>query len=87
MNGARLDILLAGILILGLSADARAVSWTSSATGGAITATVIEPNPVVATPALIIYLKNLNCERIGQESDASIIASFTTNGYRVVTLD
>ncbi len=72
---------------MGLGLDAQAVSWTSAATGGAITATVTEPNPVVATPALIVYLKNLSCERIGQEPDASIIASFTTNGYRVVTLD
>jgi hypothetical protein len=87
MNIVRLDILLAGILVVGFSGGARAVSWTSAATGGAITATVTEPNPVVATPALIVYLKNLSCERIGQESDASIIASFTTNGYRVVTLD
>jgi hypothetical protein len=87
MSVVRLGILLAGILFLRLSADVQAVSWTSSATGGAITATVIEPNPVVATPALVIYLKNLSCERIGQEPDASIIASFTTNGYRVVELN
>ena len=87
MNIIRLDILLAGILFVGLNTGVRAASWTSAATGGAITATVIEPNPVVATPALIVYLKNLSCERIGQEPDASIIASFTTNGYRVVTLD
>jgi hypothetical protein len=87
MNIFRLDILLAGILFVGLSADVQAVSWTSSATGGAITATVTEPNPVVSPPALIVYLKNLSCERIGQESDAPIIANFTTNGYRVVELD
>ena len=87
MNIIRLDILLAGILFVGLNTGVRAASWTSAATGSAITATVIEPNPVVATPALIVYLKNLSCERIGQEPDASIIASFTTNGYRVVTLD
>ena len=86
MKILRLDLLLAGILLVGLS-SAQAVSWTSAATGGAITATVIEPDPVVSTPPLIIYLKNLSCERIGQESDASIIAGFTTNGYRVVTLD
>jgi hypothetical protein len=82
-----LDILLAGILLVGLSEGAQAVSWTSAATGGAITATVTEPNPVVSPPALIVYLKNLSCERIGQEPDASILASFTTNGCRVVQLD
>ncbi len=86
-TGAQRSILLAGILVIGLSPDTQAVSWTSAATGGAITATVTEPNPVVATPALIIYLTNLSCERIGREPDASIIANFTTNGYRVVTLD
>jgi len=86
MNVLRLKILLVGILFVGL-ANARAVSWTSPATGGAITATVTEPNPVVTTPALVVYLKNLSCERIGQEADASILASFTTNGFRVVTLD
>lgn len=75
------------ILFLGLSAEAGAVPWASTATGGAITATVTEPNPVVATPALVVYLKNLTCERIGQESDASILASFTANGFRVVQLD
>jgi hypothetical protein len=83
----RLDFLRAGILLAGLSQSAQAVSWTSAATGGAITATVTEPNPAVSTPALIVYLKNLSCERIGQEPDASIIADFTANGYRVVVLD
>jgi hypothetical protein len=87
MNILRLDILLAGILFVGLSADTQAVSWTSAATGGAITATVTEPNPAVTTPALIVYLKHLSCERIGQEPDASIIADFTADGYRVVELD
>jgi hypothetical protein len=87
MNILRLNLLLAGILVVGLSVAAQAVSWTSAATGGSITATVTEPNPGVATPPLIVYLKNLSCERIGQESDATIINSFTTNGYRVVTLD
>jgi hypothetical protein len=87
MHILRLDILLSGILLVGLSGGAQAVSWTSSATGGAITATVTEPNPVVSPPALIVYLKNLSCERIGQEPDASIIAYFTANGYRVVELD
>ena len=72
---------------MGLNTGAQAVPWTSAATGGAITATVTEPNPVVSPPALLIYLKNLNCERIGQEPDASILASFTTNGFRVVVLD
>jgi len=87
MNIRRFDLLTFGILFLGLSSGAQAVPWTSSATGGSITATVIEPNPPVSPPALIVYLKNLSCERIGQEPDASIIASFTTNGFRVVTLD
>lgn len=87
MNLLRLDRLLSVILFVGLSADAQAVAWTSSATGGSITATVTEPNPVVTTPPLIVYLKNLTCERIGQESDASIIANFTATGYRVTVLD
>jgi predicted esterase len=75
------------ILFLGLSAVAHAVPWTSAATGGSITATVTEPNPVVTTPALVVYLKGLTCERIGQEPDASILASFTASGYRVVELN
>src|SRR5215831_6178081 len=87
MNLHRLHSLFFAILFVGLNIRAHAVAWTSAATGGAITATVTEPNPVVAQPALIIYLKNLSCERIGQEPDASILASFTTNGYRVVVLD
>ena len=87
MSILRPDLLLAGILLMGLTADTQAVSWTSYATGGAITVTVTEPNPVVSTPALVVYLKNLSCERIGQEPDASILASFTTNGFRVVVLD
>jgi hypothetical protein len=87
MNIHRRKHLFAGILFAILTAEVQAVPWISSATGSAITATVIEPNPVVSPPALIVYLKNLNCERVGQESDAAIIASFTTNGYRVVTLD
>jgi hypothetical protein len=78
---------LIGFLLFAVSTATRAASWTSSATGGAITATVTEPNPVVTTPALVVYLKNLSCERIGQESDATILADFTANGYRVVQLD
>jgi hypothetical protein len=87
MNFLRLGQLLLGILLVAASAGAQPVSWTSSATGGAITATVTEPNPVVATPALVVYLKNLGCERIGQEPDASILADFTANGFRVVELN
>lgn len=74
-------------LVALLVAVVRAASWASTVTGGSISATVNEPNPTVSTPALIIYLKNLSCERIGQESDASIIASFTETGYRVTVLD
>jgi hypothetical protein len=87
MKVLHLAKLLLGMLLAGLSTDALAVSWTSSATGGAIIVTVTEPNPAVSPPALIVYLKNLSCERIGQEPDASIIADFTAHGYRVVTLD
>ncbi len=87
MNILRLKALVFGLLIVGLSESLQAVTWTSAVIGGAINATVTEPSPVVSPPALIVYLKNLSCERIGQESDASIIASFTTNGCRVVTLD
>jgi hypothetical protein len=85
MKSLRLPLLLAGILFV--SVDVRAVLWTSAATGDAITATVTEPSPAVATPALIVYLKSLTCERIGQEPDASILADFKANGYRVVELD
>jgi hypothetical protein len=86
MNPGFHALLLLGIFA-GASQSARALSWTSSTTGAPITATVTEANPAVTTPALIIYLKNLSCERIGQEADASIIASFTSSGYRVVELD
>src|SRR3954452_24738823 len=87
MNILRLKAPLLALLFVGLIESSHAVSWTSAVTGGAITATVTEPNPVVSPPALLIYLKNLSCERIGQEPDASILASFTTNGFRVVVLD
>jgi hypothetical protein len=79
--------LLLGLLFLAFGAGAQALTWTSAATGGTVIATVTEPNPVVTTPALVVYLKNLSCERIGQESDATILADFTANGYRVVQLD
>ena len=79
--------LLLGLLFLACGARAQALSWTSAATGGPVTATVTEPNPVVSPPALLVYLKNLACERIGQEPDAPIIADFVANGYRVVELD
>lgn len=80
-------LLIFGFLLPALNHDARAASWTSAATGGIIQATVREAHPAVATPALIVYLKNLNCERIGQESDDSIIADFRATGFRVVELD
>ena len=79
--------IIAVALFLGLCTGARAVSWTSAATGGTVEATVTQPNPSVTTPALLVYLKNLSCERIGQEADATIIASFVGSGYRVVELD
>jgi predicted esterase len=87
MNLLKAQRLIFGILFLSMGLVTRAVTWTSAATGGAITTTVTEPSPVVTTPALIVYLKNLGCERIGQEPDATIIADFTANGYRVVQLD
>lgn len=74
-------------LCMGLNQGAQAVSWTSAATGGGVTVTVTEPNPTVSTPALVVYLKNLSCERIGQEPDAPILADFTANGYRVAVVD
>jgi len=76
-----------GLVLMGSGGAAHAVPWISAATGGAVEATVTQPNPPVSPPALVIYLKNLSCERIGQESDASIIASLTATGYRVVELD
>ena len=79
--------LLFGLLFVGLNESLQAATWTSATVGGAITATVTEANPVVSQPALLIYLKNLSCERVGQEPDASILASFTSNGFRVVVLD
>jgi hypothetical protein len=87
MNIFQFKTLLFGILFMGMSGGAQTVPWTSATIGGTITATVTQPNPVVSPPALLIYLKNLSCERIGQEPDASILASFTTNGFRVVVLD
>ncbi len=87
MNVVRFDRILFGILFVILSRSAQAVPWTSAATGGAIEATVTQPNPPVSPPALLVYLKNLSCERIGQESDASIIAGFTASGFRVVELN
>ena len=87
MNFPRLRECLLGLLLIASCAVAQGVSWTSAATGGAITATVTEPSPVVTTPALIVYLKNLSCERVGQEADAAILADFRANGFRVVELD
>ena len=87
MDSLRLGSFWIGIFLMGVSQVVQAVSWTSATTGGAIEATVTQPNPVVSPPALIVYLKNLSCERIGQESDASIIAYFTASGFRVVELD
>lgn len=87
MSRFRPTILFHGLLFAGLTASASAATWTSSATGTTITATVTEPVPAVATPPLIVYLKNLTCERIGQEADATILADFKANGYRVVELD
>jgi hypothetical protein len=87
MNISRVGFLRFGVQYLALGLVVQAASWTSTTTGGSITATVTEPIPAVATPALVVYLKNLTCERIGQEPDASILADFKANGYRVVELD
>ena len=87
MNILRFKTWAFGFLFIALIENAQAATWASATTGGFINATVTEPNPVASPPALVIYLKNLSCERIGQEADASILASFTTNGCRVVTLD
>ncbi len=74
-------------LLWGLGAEARALTWSSAATGGTVDVMVTQPNPSVTTPALIVYLKGLSCERIGQEPDAAIVASFVGSGYRVVELN
>jgi acetyl esterase/lipase len=62
--------------------------WTSSTTGGELSYTVITPKTAQAAASpVIIYLKNLAAERVGSESDDSIIADFAAGPNIVVVLD
>lgn len=83
----RACLFLIGLLFLAGIGSAKAGLWASVATDTVIETTVIEPDPPVSPPALMVYLQNLSCDRIGQEPDESIIADFTAGGCRVVVLD
>lgn len=65
--------------------------WRSSTTGSNITYTTTE----AASPAkdasgkfmTVVYLENLACEKIGQNSNADDVAWLLSQGYRVIELD
>jgi hypothetical protein len=62
--------------------------WESAITGGELSYEVMVPKDAgEAARPVIIYLKNLAAERIGQEKDEAIIADFLANGQMVVVLD
>ncbi|MCE5326595.1 MAG: prolyl oligopeptidase family serine peptidase [Planctomycetaceae bacterium] len=67
----------------------RTGQWTSTVVGKALATELFVPQgkaPRQARPG-IIYLKNLNHPRIGQEEDAAIIADLLKDGFMVLTVD
>jgi acetyl esterase/lipase len=62
--------------------------WTSEVAGGEVGYEVIEPSGAKDKPlAVVVYLKGLAVQRVGQEGDESIIASFTAMGELAVIID
>jgi len=86
-------LLLTFSCVLGASAQTNATptqsSWTSLATGQALTLTLQDPkNLKLGAPvAVVVYLKNLAAPRLGTESDEIIINNFLAAGYLVVSVD
>lgn len=88
MRGLLLQTLLA---MFCCTAVAGTGEWKSAATGGMIRYTTAQP----ATPAkdskgkamTVVYLENLMCEKIGQNSNADDVAWLLEQGYNVIELD
>jgi len=65
------------------------LSWASTATGGPVALSIIEPTSKPADAALpvVFYLENLAAPRVGTDSDEAIVADLRAAGNIVVTLD
>ncbi len=67
-------------------------TWASKATGTSISYTTSEPSGKAVTDAsgktmTIVYLENLNFQKIGQYSNADNVTWLRSQGYRVIEID
>ncbi len=71
------------------AAAKRQMNWDSPAVGKGVALEVLAPGGAAAkeAPPVVIYLKGLATPRIGTESDETILADFTKDGFVVVTVD
>lgn len=72
-------------------AQASAASWNSKATGTALNCTVTDsPSPAKDASGrfmTVVYLENLSCEKIGQNTLQEDVSWLLGQGYRVIELD
>ncbi len=87
----RLTLLLTTIFFLALSVHAGSGTWNSTTTGGTIKYKTTEASSPAKDKAgklmTVVYLENLSCEKIGQNSNAEDVAWLLGQGYRVIELD
>lgn len=92
--GLRLRLIISGlILLLMLPVTLRAATgaWASKVTGGNIVYTITEATVPAKDNAgnyiTVVYLENLNLNKLGGNSNTTDVAWLLSNGYRVIELD
>lgn len=86
-------ITLSFVIILSAIANAFAATgtWTSNAIGKSITYKTSEASKPAKDASgkymTVVYLENLSCEKIGQNSNSEDVAWLLDKGYRVIELD
>jgi len=82
-----------GLLLLTLCFTLKATTgnWTSTVTGGSIVYTTTDPSTPVKDFAgkylTVVYLENLGCKKIGQNSNTTDVNWLLSKGYRVIELN
>lgn len=84
-------ILLTTILLSALSLSAKTGTWSSTALGKSVTYKATDSSKAAKDFSgkymTVVYLENLACEKIGQNSNAEDVAWLLAQGYRVIELD
>jgi dienelactone hydrolase len=87
----RKAILWSLLLMLVVPSQAATGNWASTVTGGNIVYTATEATSPVkdftGNYLTVVYLENLSCKKIGQNTNATDVAWLLSKGYRVIELN